>query len=85
MPATGRAAINRAAGPVGKRRGRGHGPLLLSMIHPNGPWLGEGRPAVTHHSGADARLFPTLSRYTANVSCVDGVHKDGAIECERTG
>ena len=39
MPATGMARINRTAAPIGNRRGRGHGPLLLSMIGPNGPWL----------------------------------------------
>ena len=58
MPATGRAAINRAAAPIRKRLRRGHGPLLPSMIYPNGPWLGEGRPAVTHCFEAGHRSGP---------------------------
>ncbi len=48
MPATATVADWRSGAIDPWHSGRGHGPLLLSMIHRNGPWLGEGRQAVSH-------------------------------------
>ena len=58
MPATATVTHQRSAAIDPCHSGRGHGPLLPSMIHPNGPWLGEGRQAVTHHPGPGNRRDP---------------------------
>ena len=67
MPATATVADWRSGAITPGHSGRGHSPLLPSMIHPNGPWLGEGRQAVPiirnrAHARSRRRSFGHLRR-----------------------